>query len=152
MMARGVAIAAAFTAALACGEARAQAYGYVSGPNSYTIIPGATGTYNPGSIAGISNGPSFMVGSSIASYNLPGAYPGYGGYLPYAGGAYGAYGGYFPQGYYGGIGMPGSVLYPGYQGYRGYGFLSYGRGRTFGAYPPRYYPTYQPRPFGRFDR
>jgi hypothetical protein len=58
-------------------------------------------------------------------------------------------------GYYGGtlFGAGGGVpVYAGYRGYSPYGYRVYGRGRTFGSYQPRFYPTYQPRRFGMFDR
>jgi hypothetical protein len=65
-----------------------------------------------------------------------------------------AYGG----GYYGGASYAvgaiggGVPVYGGYGGYAPYGYRVYGRGRTFGAYQPRFYPSYQPRRFGMFDR
>ena len=69
--------------------------------------------------------------------------------------AYG--GGYYGVGYYGGASYAASPIggvpvYGGYGGYSPYGYRVYGRGRTFGSYQPRFYPSYQPRRFGMFDR
>lgn len=152
-----LAVVAAMATWLTCSQAQAQ-LGYVSGPNSYTIertLPGAApsgGNYPVGAVTVPSPGGDITYGP-----------PGYAGYI---GGAFGAprfglagyggptFGGYAPWlGYGYGYGYaPGTSFNAGYRGYRGYGYFGYGRGRTFGAYPPRFYRSYQPRPFGRFDR
>jgi hypothetical protein len=161
MRSRWLAVAATLAlTTLASPEARAQQRGYFSRLNTYTINVGAANlgaapgalsgpNFAAGSLPGGANG-SFMVGSMMGGYSMPSAYSGAGGYAMPSG-----YAGYPPnaawQGYQSGV-PTGAMFYPGYRGYRGYAYLSYGRGRTFGAYPPRFYPTYQPRPFGRFDR
>ncbi|HVX63438.1 MAG TPA: hypothetical protein VHC19_22650 [Pirellulales bacterium] len=151
-----LAAVAATTAWMTCSEAHAQ-LGYVSGPNSYTIertLPGASPT---GSAVG-----NYPVGAATVPSpggDLTYGATGYGGYFGaprfgiagYGGTTFGGYAPWAGSGY--GYGYnPGTSFYAGYRGYRGYGYLGYGRGRTFGAYPPRFYRSYQPRPFGRFDR
>lgn len=87
-------------------------------------------------------GGSLMIGSGLT---VPGYYPGaYGYQSPYYGG--GAWNGFGPP-----LVLPAPV-YAGYRGHISYGYRSFGRGRTFGAYQPRFYPVYQPRPYGMFDR
>lgn len=89
--------------------------------------------------------------------------PGYGGGAFWGGGLAPAYysggyaygGSYLGGGAWQGFGPPLAVrasIYPGYRGHVSYGYRAIGRGRTFGAYPPRFYPIYQPRPYGMFDR
>ena len=70
-------------------------------------------------------------------------------------GGYGYPSPYYAGGAWQGFGPPLLSRPPYYAGYRGhipYSYRAFGRGRTFGAYQPRFYEIYQPRPYGMFDR
>ena len=70
-------------------------------------------------------------------------------------GGYGYPSPYYQGGAWQGFGPPLVARAPAYAAYRGhvpYGYRAFGRGRTFGAYQPRFYEIYQPRTYGMFDR
>ena len=97
-------------------------------------------------------GPTYPGGQYVSASALPlgGVAVPYGTVAPQYGYGYG--GGYYGAAPYAAGPVGGVPVYAGYRGYGPYGYRAYGRGRTFGAYQPRFYPTYQPRRFGMFDR
>ena len=90
-------------------------------------------------------GGSYAIGGGVPAPPIQGYYNG----------GYGYSSPYYAGGAWQGFGPPVVARSPVYAGYRGhipYGYRAYGRGRTFGAYQPRFYEIYQPRPYGMFDR